>query len=200
MLTNSLVQTDSSLNHHVSVSSSRPKRTRGSLLKNVSCNEKCELEEKAGVSPITQQMKGIVWERDDGVPILGSRRVRRILLAAVFPEFYTTQEVDALHSLLDEEWTARCQFFGHANPVPDENRLMWGFKAGYFESIRWAGSPSHDPIGLSPWWAGGIISGLLNEMPREFNMHVNVYVQVKVVVNVMTGWGGKIKSQTVVPR
>ncbi|KAH8913731.1 hypothetical protein BT69DRAFT_1291180 [Atractiella rhizophila] len=64
---------------------------------------------------------------------------------------------------------------------------MWGFKAGYFESIRWAGSPSDDPFGLSPWWAGSIVSGLLNEMPRDFNKHVSVYLQIKKAVNVMTG-------------
>ncbi|KAH8913745.1 hypothetical protein BT69DRAFT_1306226 [Atractiella rhizophila] len=178
--------------------SSRQKRARGSLLKDVACNqqEKCELEEKTGVLPGTGQMKAesMTWERRDGVPILGSRRVRQILLAAVFPEFYTTHEVDALHSLLDEEWTAKCRFFGHANPVPDENRLKWGCRAGYFESIRWAGSPSDDPFGLSPWWASSIISGLLNETPREFNKHASVYVQIKVAIN---GMIGAEKSRTI---
>ncbi|KAH8929542.1 hypothetical protein BT69DRAFT_1315637 [Atractiella rhizophila] len=132
-----------------------------------------------------ERVKGIVWQRCDGVPILGSRRVRQVLLAAVFPEFYTTEEVDALHSLLDEECTVRCQFFGETNPVPDQNRLEWGFRAGQFESIRWAGSPSDDPLGLSPWWAGGIIFGLLNEMPRDYIEHVGPYMEVKGVINVM---------------
>ncbi|KAH8927622.1 hypothetical protein BT69DRAFT_1316810 [Atractiella rhizophila] len=130
---------------------------------------------------------GIVWHRRDGVPILGPRRVRRILLAAVFPEFYTTQEVDALHNLLDEERTARCRFFGEKNTVPDRNRLEWGYRAGQFESIRWAGSPPDDPLGLSPWWASGIMSGLLNEMPPEYIEHIRPYMEVKAVVYDMTG-------------
>ncbi|KAH8917657.1 hypothetical protein BT69DRAFT_1354556 [Atractiella rhizophila] len=140
------------------------------------------------VSPRAKQVKkGMTWERRDGVPVLGSRKVRQILLSAVFPEFYTTEEVDALHSLLDEEWSAKCRFFGEANSVPDQNRLMWKFSSGNFESIRWVGSRPVDPYCLSPWWAGDVMFGFLNEMPREFKKHVSAYVGVKVVVNLMTG-------------
>ncbi|KAH8925042.1 hypothetical protein BT69DRAFT_1280083 [Atractiella rhizophila] len=135
---------------------------------------------------MTKSMNGVTWQRRDGVPILGSRRVRQVILAAVFPEFYTTREVDALHNLLDEEWAAQCQFFGERNMVPHRNQKEWGFRTGQFDSIRWAGSRSIDPLGLSPWWAGGIISGLLYEMPQEFKEHADAYVEVKAVVYVMT--------------
>ncbi|KAH8915981.1 hypothetical protein BT69DRAFT_1288168 [Atractiella rhizophila] len=130
---------------------------------------------------------GIVWQRRDGLPILGSRRVRQVVLAAAFPEFFTTQEVDALHTLLAEESSEKYRFFGETNPVPDQNKLMWRFGAGHFESTRWAGSRPKDPLGVSPWWAGGIIYGLLNEMPREYDKHARAYVEVGWVVKIMTG-------------
>ncbi|KAH8928169.1 hypothetical protein BT69DRAFT_1346778 [Atractiella rhizophila] len=142
-------------------------------------------EEKCEMSQEPKQKKGIGWERRDGVPILGSRRVRKVLLAAAFPEFYTTEEVDILHSLLDEERTARYNFFGDTNVTPDRNRLMWRYRAGQFESIRWIGSRDVDPYCLSPWWAGGIIFGLLHEMPREYLEHVGAYMQVKRAINIM---------------
>ncbi|KAH8915127.1 hypothetical protein BT69DRAFT_1325570 [Atractiella rhizophila] len=129
--------------------------------------------------------KGIVWQRRDGVPILGSRRVRRVLLAATFPEFYTTHEVDALHNLLDEAWTARCDFFGETNSVPRRHRLMWNCTEGQFESIRWVGSRSRDMFGVSPWWAGGIIYGLLNEMPQEYHEHIGAYLEVEAVIHIV---------------
>ncbi|KAH8913666.1 hypothetical protein BT69DRAFT_1291226 [Atractiella rhizophila] len=134
-----------------------------------------------------KEAKGIVWQRRDGLPILGSRRVRQVVLAAAFPEFFTTQEVDALHTLLDEESSEKYRFFGETNPVPDQNKLMWRFGAGHFESTRWAGSRPKDPLGVSPWWAGGIIYGLLNEMPREYDKHARAYVEVGWVVKIMTG-------------
>ncbi|KAH8918674.1 hypothetical protein BT69DRAFT_1285511 [Atractiella rhizophila] len=149
-------------------------------------NECNEQGGKHMASPETKQ-KGVAWQRRDGVPILGSPKVRRVLLAAVFPEFYTTDEVDALHSMLDEERTAKCHFFGDANVVPDRNRLMWHYRAGQFEEIRWAGSRSVDPFGLTPWWAGGIMLGLLNERPREYKRHIGPYMEVKTVTNLMTG-------------
>ncbi|KAH8914106.1 hypothetical protein BT69DRAFT_14978 [Atractiella rhizophila] len=143
--------------------------------------------EKRKLSSDRKQEKSITWQRRDGVPILGSRRVRQILLAAVFPEFFTVEEVDTLHSLLDEERTAKSHFFGDQNAVPDRNRLMWRFRAGQFEELRWAGSRSVDHLCLSPWWAGGIIFGLLNEMPREYYDHAGAYMQVLAAVNIMNG-------------
>ncbi|KAH8923322.1 hypothetical protein BT69DRAFT_1319592 [Atractiella rhizophila] len=156
-----------------------------------------ELDEDYGSSSRMSRMRGNTWQRRDGVPILGSRRVRRVLLAAVFPEFYTTKEVDALHSLLDEERTAKSHFFGQTNPVPDQNQMMWRFITGHFESIRWVGSRSLDPFGVSPWWAGGVISGLLNEMPREYKKHATPAVEINWAVKLMTG--GE-KAPTIVRR
>ncbi|KAH8923681.1 hypothetical protein BT69DRAFT_1281238 [Atractiella rhizophila] len=153
-------------------------------IKDLEGNDKASLRSK--------EVKGMTWRRRNGVPILGSRRVRQVVLSAAFPEFYTKQEVDALHSLLDEEWTAKCHFFGERNDMPDRNRLEWGFRSGQFESLRWAGSRPVDPYCLSPWWASGIICGLLSEMPQEYKEHVGAYMQVKAVVNMMTGsWDGK---------
>ncbi|KAH8914819.1 hypothetical protein BT69DRAFT_1289682, partial [Atractiella rhizophila] len=63
--------------------------------------------------------------------------------------------------------------------------MEWRFRTGQFESIRWAGSRSVDPLGLSPWWAGGIIFGLLHEMPQEYKKHAGAYVEVKAVIYVM---------------
>ncbi|KAH8921115.1 hypothetical protein BT69DRAFT_1298908 [Atractiella rhizophila] len=44
------------------------------------------------------QASDITWQQRDGVPILGST----CSSGAVFPEFYTAEQVDALHDLLDE--------------------------------------------------------------------------------------------------
>ncbi|KAH8914759.1 hypothetical protein BT69DRAFT_1326009 [Atractiella rhizophila] len=159
------------------------KRSRSNNIDQIESNEMEETHPSLGLNRI----KGITLQRRNGVPVLGSRRVREVLLAAVFPEFFTTQEVDALHSLLDEAWTARCHFFGQRNVKPHRYRFMWRCRTGYFESIQWAGSPSDDPLGLSPWWAGGIISGLLNEMPQEYNEHLGPCLEVKMAINVMTG-------------
>ncbi|KAH8918968.1 hypothetical protein BT69DRAFT_1285233 [Atractiella rhizophila] len=71
--------------------------------------------------------------------------------------------------------------------MPHRNRLMWRCKAGQFESIRWAGSPLDDPFGLSPWWAGGVITTLLSEMPQEYNEHLGPSIEVNRVVNLMVG-------------
>ncbi|KAH8923271.1 hypothetical protein BT69DRAFT_1350266 [Atractiella rhizophila] len=162
---------------------SSQRKTRSSLM---SHKEESEAERYLKF-PKAESTKCAIWERRDGVPILGSRRVRRVLLAAAFPEFYTKQEVDALHGLLDEEWTVKCHFFGEANDIPDQNRLEWRFRAGHFESIRWVGSRSVDRFGLSPWWAGTVISGLLNETPREYKKHASAFEEINWVVKLNTG-------------
>ncbi|KAH8916311.1 hypothetical protein BT69DRAFT_1355792 [Atractiella rhizophila] len=159
----------------------------------LSSDKSIEEQGKKKVLLETKRMKGIIGQKLNGVPILGSRRVRQVVLAAVFPEFYTTEEVDTLHGLLDEAWTARCQFFGQTNQEPDQNRLMWRYRAGQFEEIRWTGSRSIDRFGLSPWWAGGIIFGLLNEMPREYFAHIGAYVEILAASNMMTA-GARVKA------
>ncbi|KAH8927713.1 hypothetical protein BT69DRAFT_1277806 [Atractiella rhizophila] len=146
-----------------------------------------EVAEIPSGSMAKQKLRGMTWQRCDGVPILGSRKVRQVLLGAFFPEFYTAQELDLLHNLLDEEWSAKCDFFAEKNVNPHENKLAWRFEAGYFDAIRWTGSRLVDPFGLSPWWAGGISCALLNEMPREYKKHDSAYMEVRIVVNLMIG-------------
>ncbi|KAH8914820.1 hypothetical protein BT69DRAFT_1325937, partial [Atractiella rhizophila] len=107
-------------------------------------------------------------------PILGYRRVRKIVLAASFPEFYTAAEVDALHDLLDVNCAAQCHFFGNLVIPEDPHfyRIRWRLHVGHYEAVRWVGSRFNAAPG-APWWAGSAITGLMNEMPEEYDDHID---------------------------
>ncbi|KAH8924018.1 hypothetical protein BT69DRAFT_1280983 [Atractiella rhizophila] len=122
-----------------------------------------------------------------GPPILGRRKVRKIVLAAAFPEFYTAAEVDELHDLLDDNWAAKCRFFGNM-VIPHDphfNRICWRLQAGHHEAIRWVGSRT-DAAARAPWWAGSVISLLINEAPQGYDHHLRTVMGIQGSVYALT--------------
>ncbi|KAH8922181.1 hypothetical protein BT69DRAFT_1282485 [Atractiella rhizophila] len=106
-----------------------------------------------------------------------SHQARKIIVAAVFPEFYTIDEVDRLYDIVDEQRDRNYRWDGTPNREPHCHRVGWKLRAGHYEAIRWAGSQLSDASDVNrrkvgAWCLIGIISSLLNEWPENCMDHL----------------------------
>ncbi|KAH8913444.1 hypothetical protein BT69DRAFT_1291413 [Atractiella rhizophila] len=97
-------------------------------------------------------------DKQTGLKTFGAKQVRRIALAAAFPEFYTTKEVDALHSLLDQNYTAVCWRLGGDNREPHRHQYGWKLRAGNYAAS-----------------------------PEDYNWHMRNCSELYLIINVVTG-------------
>ncbi|KAH8913595.1 hypothetical protein BT69DRAFT_1291290, partial [Atractiella rhizophila] len=98
-----------------------------------------------------------------------------------------TKEVDALHSLLDQNYTAVCWRLGGDNREPHRHQYGWKLRAGNYAAVRWAGSQLQDPTDITPWWAGNTMSCLLEESPEDYNWHMRNCSELYLIINIVTG-------------
>ncbi|KAH8925191.1 hypothetical protein BT69DRAFT_1279948 [Atractiella rhizophila] len=114
-------------------------------------------------------------DKQTGLKTFGAKRVRRIALAAAFPEFCTTKEVDALHDLLDQNYTAVCRRLGGDNREPHRHQYGWKLRAGNYAAVRWAGSQLQDPNRHHP------------VSPEDYNWHMRNCSELYLIINIVTG-------------
>ncbi|KAH8918775.1 glycosyltransferase family 1 protein [Atractiella rhizophila] len=69
-----------------------------------------------------------------GITSRRSKQARKIIIAAVFPEFYTMDEVDQLYDIVDEERDVNHRWDGTPNTMPHFDRFGWKLKAGDYEA------------------------------------------------------------------
>ncbi|KAH8921440.1 hypothetical protein BT69DRAFT_331248 [Atractiella rhizophila] len=118
-----------------------------------------------------------------------SQQVRKIIMAATFPEFYSISEADRLHDNVDEQRDRNYRWDGTPNLQPHYHRVGWKLRAGHYEAIRWTGSRPLDVERRTAWawWLIGIMSSLLNEWPENCMDHLMPCSEVHFVIAKVTG-------------
>ncbi|KAH8929580.1 hypothetical protein BT69DRAFT_1276197 [Atractiella rhizophila] len=128
-------------------------------------------------------------ERQPGTGMVSrrSKQSRKIIIAAIFPEFYTLNEVDKLWDIADKERDDLLHRTGTPNAMPHFNRVNWKLRSGEYEAIRWAGSQPADLYRSWTWWLLGVFSSLLNEWPEDSMCHLLPCSYVHLAISKATG-------------
>ncbi|KAH8930462.1 hypothetical protein BT69DRAFT_1275527 [Atractiella rhizophila] len=110
---------------------------------------------------------------------LGPKETRKVVLAALFPQFLEEEEVEERQQSLRDDWDIHSRFIGARMWEPD--RGEWKDGIGLWEEIRRAGTATDgvEDGCYAPWKAASVIQSLIQEAPDNFEGHARMIDEAK---------------------